>query len=476
MNKQAGKGRQGPLRAALYLRQSLDATGEGLAIARQGRECETLARSRGWEVVAMFEDNDISATSRKPRPRFRAMVEAAQRDEFDVIVAYHLDRLTRTLRDFLPLQALADDHGVKVCTVSGDLDMTTDMGSTVAGLLTVVANGEVKRKGKRQELAARQRAEMGKPAPGPRPFGYEDDKVRLRRSEATAVKRAYRSLLAGSSASSIARDLNERGFATTFGKPWAHMSVKQVLTNPRYAGLRAHRGEVVGPAIWTGIVDEQTWRSAVSILTDASRRTNHRPGNERTRLLTGIARCGVCDDDTTVLGGSRGAGAPTYRCRSSKHLERRAEAIEEVIHQRVLDRLSAPDAADLLVDRGAPEFDALQAEALTISDRKKAIMAEFVTDDTRPPTWLRETMAALDARQAEVESRMVHTSRAAVFADLVRAVDTGKAWKALSLERQRAVVAALFTVTLHRGQSGGNTRNGRMPFDLRTITVTERPL
>lgn len=463
------------MRVAIYLRQSLDAEGTGLAVARQEKACQRWVADRAtMTVVATYTDNDMSATKRRVRPGFAQMLADAKRGDFDMVVAYHLDRLTRTIRDLLPLLELAKDHGVGTTTVEGDLDLTSDMGRMVAGILAVVANAEVERKAARQMLANEQRAQMGLPGAGPRPFGYEADRLTVRRSEAAEVKRAFKSLLAGASASGIARDMNARGLTTTFGNPWAHHSVKQLLTNPRYAGLREHRGEVVGAAAWKAIVDEQTWRSAVSILTDASRRTNMRPGNERARLLTGIARCGVCDDGTTVLGGSRGAGQPTYRCRGkAKHLERRAEVIEQVLRQRVIDRLSREDAAGLLVDQTAPDFDALQAEALTISDRIKAVRAEFVADDSLTPLWLRETIGALEARRAEVESRMAHTSRAAVFADLVRAADTGAAWDALSLERQRAVVSALFTVTIHKGKPGGNTRQGPMPFDLSTLTITE---
>lgn len=52
------------VRAVLYLRQSVDANGDGEAVARQRADCIELARSRGWRVVEEFVDNDISATAR----------------------------------------------------------------------------------------------------------------------------------------------------------------------------------------------------------------------------------------------------------------------------------------------------------------------------------------------------------------------------------------------------------------------------
>jgi site-specific DNA recombinase len=52
------------VKAAVYLRQSMDRTGEGLAVDRQRIDAETLARFRGWQVVRVEVDNDVSAGGR----------------------------------------------------------------------------------------------------------------------------------------------------------------------------------------------------------------------------------------------------------------------------------------------------------------------------------------------------------------------------------------------------------------------------
>ncbi len=86
-----------PLRAALYLRQSLDrAMGtaeEGQAVERQREACLALAKARGWEVVAVFSDNDVSASTTKARPQFEKMLAAAGQGDIDVVIAWHADRL-----------------------------------------------------------------------------------------------------------------------------------------------------------------------------------------------------------------------------------------------------------------------------------------------------------------------------------------------------------------------------------------------
>jgi DNA invertase Pin-like site-specific DNA recombinase len=63
----------------------LDRTGEALAVARQEQECRALAERLGLEVVAVYSDNDISATSGKVRPGFETMLDAKP----EAIVAWH---------------------------------------------------------------------------------------------------------------------------------------------------------------------------------------------------------------------------------------------------------------------------------------------------------------------------------------------------------------------------------------------------
>src|SRR3954470_21138712 len=79
-------------RAVLYVRQSLDAAGDGLAVARQEKVCRELCASRGFAVVGVYADNDASASTTRERKQFKVMLDAAADDQFDVIVAYHLDR------------------------------------------------------------------------------------------------------------------------------------------------------------------------------------------------------------------------------------------------------------------------------------------------------------------------------------------------------------------------------------------------
>src|SRR6478736_4372336 len=84
-----------PLPAAIYCRISRDREGAGLGVERQEADCRALAERLGWEVAAVFVDNDISAYSGARRPQYDLMLAAVREGEIKGIVAWHPDRLHR---------------------------------------------------------------------------------------------------------------------------------------------------------------------------------------------------------------------------------------------------------------------------------------------------------------------------------------------------------------------------------------------
>ena len=85
-------------RVALYLRVST--TGQNTT--NQRRELEAVAKRHGWEVVQVFSDNGISgAKGRKDRPGLDALLKAVARREFDMVAAWSVDRLGRSLQDLI---------------------------------------------------------------------------------------------------------------------------------------------------------------------------------------------------------------------------------------------------------------------------------------------------------------------------------------------------------------------------------------
>jgi DNA invertase Pin-like site-specific DNA recombinase len=457
-----------PSRIAIYLRQSLDAKDDRAAVQRQLSACQRWVKLHRPEakVVAIFEDNDTSASKRGVvRKEWQRMLSEAQAGEFDLIVAYHLDRLTRTIRDLLPLLDLATHHGVGTTTVSGEIDLSSDMGRLVAGILAVVAQAEVDRKGARQVLANEQRRAAGKPTQGGRrAFGYEVDGMTVVASEAKLIRRACDAFLSGTPLSAIAREWNAAGVRTVLGRPFGHHAVALILSNPRNAAIVAtgpDRDEL-GPAAWPAIVTQDTYRAVRAKLADPQRRTNQNRGGERRRLLTGVALCGICaDESTTVVGGSRGRGLPVYMCSGAVkgHLQRIAEPLDEVVEEHALALLGSPLAAELLIDGDAPDVDVLSRERLALVAQQDSAAALFAERGINAKQ-LKVITAKLTARIDKIDAQLSHSTRERVLGDLVRAADPAPVWASMSIARRQAVLRALGTYTIERGIVGG-TREAR---------------
>lgn len=458
----------------VYSRLSLDRGGEGLGVERQTADCRKLIEQREWTLVAPpFVDNDKSAAGRKPRPAFLALLDMIRRREVDAVVAWALDRLCRTARDRLALVEAAREAGVVIALVRGsDMDPTTPAGRLVIGVLGEVAQAEIDVKSDRQTRAHEQAAEQGRWVSGRKPFGFETDGVTVIDEEAEAIRDGYAALLAGDSLRGIAAEWNRRGL-TTGQAPWKHThlgerspwradSVRRVLVNPRYAGLRAHKGEERGQAEWPEIVSEATYRAAKLLIEDENRH-NGGSGMDGRQLLTALALCGCTDCGLTVHGGGASHGQPIYRCRSGTmqpgdraraapvpgpHVSRLAAPCDEFVTGVVLERLRRADAVELLIDSERPDIPALRDRATALRGRLDSMAAEFAGDPEVTAAEYRTMTKIVRGQLAEAEAALADAGRVDLLGALVTAPDVAEVWARMSQDRQRAVINTLMVVRL----------------------------
>src|SRR5215467_2107442 len=112
-------------RAALYVRVSTDAQ----TVENQISELSQVAERRGWQVVEIYRDAGISgAKGRSQRPGLDAMLKDAGRRKFDVVMAWAIDRLGRSLIDLLRTIQDLEAVGVDLYLDQQHLDTTTPSG------------------------------------------------------------------------------------------------------------------------------------------------------------------------------------------------------------------------------------------------------------------------------------------------------------------------------------------------------------
>ncbi len=437
------------LRAAIYARQSLDRTGEGMAVTRQLAECRDLAKRNGWQVAEEYVDNDVSATSRKPRPEWKRLLSDLESGRYDALVCWHPDRLYRRLRDLVDLIEIAKDRAIHIASVrAGDYDLSTPAGRMVAGMVGSAAQYEVEQKATRQVSANRQARADGKMPWTRRPYGYDlndSRKIVVVPAEADELRAVAKLALDGASLASIARDLDSRQVTTSTGGPWSVNALKRLLVSPRHAGLATYRGDVTSDGTWEAIFDRDTHERLVAALTDPGRRTA--PQNRVKHLLSGLALCGRCGG--TLYASpyeSKGHRYLVYRCHTP-HLTRRADYVDEVVTETVLARLARPDVVKVLSPDTDGDTGQLAHEIATVRERLDGL-GDLYAEGALTAAGLRDASAKLKERLADLQRRLSSIGGDAQVVALATADNVRARWEGLPLRHKRSVIDTLMIVTV----------------------------
>ena len=202
-------------RAAVYCRISRDRHGDLLGVDRQERACRELVDRRGWTVVGVYVDDDLSAYSGRRRPSYDRMLDDVKGGLVDVIVALHPDRLHRRPIELEHFIDVVETTGCAVETVNaGKLDLSTRSGRTTARLLGTVARDESEAKSERLRAKHAELVERGRWKGGPRPYGYQptgDGGLEVDPAEAAIIREAGRRALAGDSLHDYSNRTRRRG-------------------------------------------------------------------------------------------------------------------------------------------------------------------------------------------------------------------------------------------------------------------------
>lgn len=449
------------MKAAIYCRISRDKTGEAAGVDRQLEDCKALAAAQNWDVVAVFMDNDISATTGKVRPEYERMLDGIRAGEINAIVAWHTDRLYRKLSDLEGLIDAIDKANVLVRTVKiGEFDLSTATGRMLARILASVSTAEGELKSERWRRSNRQRREAGQvPMSGPRLFGYEKT-GEVRDTEARIVQWMAESLIEGESVNRLAVKLNDMGVETTLGNPWSRTSVRQMLSNDRLAGHSLLNGDRVGVGQWEAILSDETFEQVQAAL--AVRRTSER--RPRVGLLVGIAKCSECGaklvSGRRVKRGDETQGKRVYKCRKAPgepgcgKINIYADPVEQIAEAYTQAKLEDPEFIKILNGLSAESGDKV-AEVLALEQR----LTELAESLTTPGIPVNTITLAISRTKERIETLRAE----AVFAPTH--IPSRVEWPSDLHRRARLVRLAIAEVIISPSTHGGNY------FDNKRVTI-----
>jgi DNA invertase Pin-like site-specific DNA recombinase len=194
------QGKRVSKRVAIYLRVSTTEQ----TTTNQRRQLHAVAKRHGWTVVQVFEDAGISgAKGRKDRPALDALLKSVARREVDMVAAWSVDRLGRSLTDLLDFLRELHAKGVDLFLHQQGLDTSTPSGRAMFQMMGVFAEFE-RAMIRERVLAGLARAKEQ---------GISLGRRRLEDSDAAKVAAIKRALAAKRGVRRIARDL-ETGVGT----------------------------------------------------------------------------------------------------------------------------------------------------------------------------------------------------------------------------------------------------------------------
>jgi DNA invertase Pin-like site-specific DNA recombinase len=200
------------MKAIGYIRVSTsEQATDGLSLGNQAEKIRAYCFAKGWELVDMIEDAGESAVSLN-RPGMARIIELCQRREFEVLVIYKLDRMTRSVKDLgYLIQDVFEKCDVKFSSVMDNFDTSSANGKLILNILGSVAQWERDIIAERTKDALAHKKSKGERL-GVVPFGFrlEDNRLVEDADEMRLLGTMKRMRRDGMSFQKIADKLNEK--------------------------------------------------------------------------------------------------------------------------------------------------------------------------------------------------------------------------------------------------------------------------
>ena len=302
-----------PMRCAIYCRKSttegLDREFNSLDAQRESGEAYVSSqRHEGWVVLPQLYHDGGFTGGNTERPALQQLLADIDAGLVDVVVVYKIDRLSRSLVDFLHLMQHFDDRNVALASVTQQIRTDSSMGRLMLNILAAFGEYErelISERTKDKMSAARRK---GKFVGGSLPLGYDldlaDSKLRVNPTEAAMVRDLFLLYRTHQGLLPVVKESIRRGWSTKTwvtrdgtvkeGRAFNRMSLHYLLTNVLYIGKVKYEDEIYDGE-HEAIVDERLFAEVQDILKAQGRTRGIHGGNSQPEaLLKSLLTCGHC--------------------------------------------------------------------------------------------------------------------------------------------------------------------------------------
>ena len=247
--------------AGVYIRVSTeDQAREGFSLGEQEEKLLQLCKFKELEVYKVYKDAGISAKDMEHRPQFQAMLKDMKEGKINYIVAYKLDRITRSVRDLEELISVLEQYNCFLLCDRDDVNTSTANGRFFVRMLTVLSQLEIEIVSERTKFGLNGAIKSGH-IPGQRPFGYtksEDKKMIVDNATKPYIEKIFDMYLEGKSFQQIANYFKENNIYPK--KKWRDTTIQKIIDNKIYMGdyeqyKRIGKQENLEPIVYMNVVE-----------------------------------------------------------------------------------------------------------------------------------------------------------------------------------------------------------------------------
>ena len=413
------------IRVATYARVSTqEQATENTSMASQADQLTAYCQMRGWTIINSYVDPGFTGKN-GDRPGLKQLKADAMIGLFDKVLVCKLDRLARSLRLLMDVEAELKEYNISLSSIRESVDTSNGTGKMVFQLFGMVAEWDRENIIERTKSGRIQRYKNGCWAGGKPTFGYSYDKTTrklvINEDQAKIVRIIFNGYNSGKSIKAMNRVLDDERIPTIRGKArgWIDSGIRFMLINPIYKGTlivnrkcnvayinKADLSKAITIKV-PAIVSESVWDAVQNRL-----RTNRklRPSRKNPWLLQGLITCGHCG--LSYQGQYRTTTNTVYACRGrlrENHTDGSPRCngptlttkwLEDQVWMKISDILANPDKLSDVIQESLGILKGRQTELdsilkpineklVDITDKKARLADQWVITNMDPEKYKR---------------------------------------------------------------------------------------
>lgn len=387
------------LRVFLYIRVStIEQAKEGYSVGAQEERLRAYAKAKNYTVVKTYIDPAYSGSNMN-RPALQEMIKQVELGATDLVLVYKLDRLSRSQKDTLFLiEDVFLKNSVDFVSMNESFDTSTPFGRAMIGILSVFAQLEREQIRERTMMGKEERAKEGKWHGGggksktAKGYDYIDGQLKINNYEAECVKTIYEEYLRGNGTNKIFHLVLKKypGFTST------ETTVRNILTNPIYAGKIKHKNDLY-EGEHPPIITLEQYEQVQNLM---KKRASTSDPSRKQYLLTGLLFCGHCGARLFGRTGGKlksGKNVRYYSCysrqKTRKHMIRdedckKSHEQKDILEQHVIDEIKKINISyieEYRIGEGSDvsrKIESLVTETHSIDKQISKLVDLYSLDDT----------------------------------------------------------------------------------------------